>query len=127
MVEKLVEIGILYDFYGKLLSDRQYLAIELYYIHDLSLAEIGEELNISRQSVFDTLKRAENKLYEYENVLGLVNKFNSRHRDIQEILKINNEINDISVICNNIEIQEKSGRVLELGNKILDNSREVVN
>ncbi len=122
-----MEIGILYDFYGKLLSDRQYLAIELYYIHDLSLAEIGEELNISRQSVFDTLKRAENKLYEYENVLGLVNKFNSRHRDIQEILKINNEINDISVICNNIEIQEKSGRVLELGNKILDNSREVVN
>ena len=122
-----MEIGILYDFYGKLLSDRQYLAIELYYIHDLSLAEIGEELNISRQSVFDTLKRAENKLYEYENVLGLVNKFNSRHRDIQEILKINNEINDISVICNNIEIQEKSGRVLELGNKILDNGREVVN
>ena len=122
-----MEIGILYDFYGKLLSDRQYLAIELYYIHDLSLAEIGEELNISRQSVFDTLKRAENKLYEYENVLGLVNKFNSRHRDIQEILKINSEINDISVICNNIEIQEKSGRVLELGNKILDNSREVVN
>ena len=122
-----MEIGILYDFYGKLLSDRQYLAIELYYIHDLSLAEIGEELNISRQSVFDTLKRAENKLYEYENVLGLVNKFNSRHRDIQEILKINSEINDISVIYNNIEIQEKSGRVLELGNKILDNSREVVN
>ena len=127
MVEKLVEIGILYDFYGKLLSDRQYLAIELYYIHDLSLSEIGEELNITRQSVFDTLKRAENKLYEYEQVLALVNKFNSRHKDIQEVLKINNEIHEISLISNNIEIQEKSQKILELGNKILDNSREVVN
>lgn len=127
MVEKLVEVGILYDFYGKLLSERQYLAIELYYIHDLSLAEIGEELNISRQSVFDTLKRAENKLYEYEDILGLVEKFNSRHKDIQEILKINNDIHSISIISNNIEIQEKSNRILELGNKILDNSREGVN
>lgn len=127
MVEKLVEVGILYDFYGKLLSERQYMAIELYYIHDLSLAEIGEELNITRQSVFDTLKRAENKLYEYENILGLVEKFNSRQADIQEILKINNDIHNISIITNNKEIQEKSQMVLELGNKILDNSREVVN
>jgi predicted DNA-binding protein YlxM (UPF0122 family) len=127
MVEKLVEIGTLYDFYGKLLSERQYSAIELYYIHDLSLAEIGEELNITRQGVFDTLKRAENKLYEYEDVLGLVNKFNSRHNNIQEILKINKEIHEISLISNNIQIQEKSRKVLELGNKILDNSREVVN
>lgn len=122
-----MEVGILYDFYGKLLSERQYLAVELYYIHDLSLAEIGEELNITRQSVFDTLKRAENKLYEYEDILGLVEKFNCRHRDIQEILKINNDIHNISIISNNIEIQEKSQRILELGNNILDNSREVVN
>ena len=122
-----MEVGILYDFYGKLLSERQYLAIELYYIHDLSLAEIGEELNITRQSVFDTLKRAENKLYEYEDILGLVEKFNRRYRDIQEILRINNEIHNISIISNSIEIQEKSQRISELGNKILDNSREVVN
>lgn len=126
MVEKLVEVGILYDFYGKLLSDRQYLAIELYYIHDLSLAEIGEELSISRQSVFDTLKRAENKLYEYEEVLGLVNKFNNRQRDIENILKINNEIYEIAKCSNDTKIEEKSQMIFELVNKILDNSREVV-
>lgn len=119
MVEKLVEVGILYDFYGKLLSDKQYSAIELYYIHDLSLAEIGEELNITRQGVFDTLKRAENKLYEYEEVLGLVNKFNNRHRDIQNILKITSEIYDIAIISKNIEILQKSQDILELGNKII--------
>ncbi len=127
MVEKLVEIGILYDFYGKMLSERQYAAIELYYIHDLSLAEIGEELNITRQGVFDTLKRAESKLYEYESVLGLVNKFDKTNKDIGQILKITSEIYDIAKKSNNIDIQDKSQTILKLGKKLLDNSRGVVN
>jgi predicted DNA-binding protein YlxM (UPF0122 family) len=127
MIEKLVEIGILYDFYGKMLSERQYAAIELYYIHDLSLAEIGEELNITRQGVFDTLKRAESKLYEYESVLGLVNKFDKTNRDIEQILKITTEIYDIAKNSNNIDIQNKSQNILKLGKKLLDNSRGVVN
>lgn len=59
---KIVEIGMLFDFYGKLLSEKQYQVVELYYIHDLSLTEIGEELSITRQGVFDTLKRL-NKSY----------------------------------------------------------------
>ena len=75
MVEKVVEVGILFDFYGKLLSSRQLGVIELFYIHDLSLAEIGEELDITRQAVYDTLKRAERKLYNYEKNLNLVNDF----------------------------------------------------
>lgn len=119
MVEKLVEVGILYDFYGKLLSEKQYSAIEFYYIHDLSLAEIGEELNITRQGVFDTLKRAENKLYEYEEILGLVNKFYDSQRDIQTILKITSEIYDIAITSKNIEIQKKSQDILALGNIII--------
>ncbi|NLC02997.1 MAG: DNA-binding protein [Tissierellia bacterium] len=127
MIEKLVEIGILYDFYGKMLSERQYAAIELYYIHDLSLAEIGEELNITRQGVFDTLKRAESKLYEYESVLGLVNKFDKTNKDIGQILKITSEIYDIAKKSNNIDIQDKSQTILKLGKKLLDNSRGVVN
>ena len=127
MVEKLVEIGILYDFYGKMLSERQYAAIELYYIHDLSLAEIGEELNITRQGVFDTLKRAESKLYEYENILGLVNKFDKTNKDIGQILKFTSEIYDIAKNSNNIDIQNKSQSILKLGEKLLDNSRGVVN
>ena len=101
MVKKLVEIGILFDFYGKLLSERQYTSIELYYIHDLSLTEIGEELNISRQGVYDTLKRAEQKLYEYESTLGLVNKFNYKIREIDKIIKIAKEIEEESRNINN--------------------------
>ena len=126
MVEKLVEIGILFDFYGKLLSEKQYLAVELYYIHDLSLAEIGDELNITRQGVFDTLKRSEQKLYQDEEKLGLVKKFYSSHDNIKNIISIAEEIISIAKNINNDEIQEKAMNINEVGNKILNNSQEVV-
>jgi predicted DNA-binding protein YlxM (UPF0122 family) len=126
MVDKIVEMGILFDFYGKLLSDRQYLAIELYYIHDLSLGEIGEELRISRQGVYDTLKRAENKLYEYENNLGLVKKFYSSHKNIENIVKVSIEIKKLAEDINEDRIKKKAEEIYDIGSKILDNSREVV-
>ena len=122
MVEKLVEIGILFDFYGKLLSDRQYTAIELYYIHDFSLAEIGEETGISRQGVYDTLKRAEQKLYEYENILGLVNKFKKNREKISRIAELAVEIETESEKMNNQIIVEKVGHIKKLARKIIDNS-----
>lgn len=87
MVEKVVEIGMLFDFYGGLLSQRQYRIVELFYLHDLSLAEIGQELDISRQAVYDTLKRAENKLYKYEEVLGLYEKFDAQDRKLDQFLE----------------------------------------
>ncbi len=65
-----------YDFYGQLLTDRQKDFMELYYGQDLSLGEIAEEFNVTRQAVHDTLKRAEQLLSEYEEKLGLVAKFN---------------------------------------------------
>lgn len=126
MVEKLVEIGTLFDFYGKLLSEKQYLVVELYYIHDLSLAEIGDELNVTRQGVFDLLRRAEQKLYQHEENLGLVKKFYSSHEDIKTIIQISEEILELAIAKDNDEIQEKAMTINEIGRKILDNSREVV-
>ena len=119
-MEKLVEVGILFDFYGKLLSEKQFQAIELYYIHDLSLAEIGEELNISRQGVFDTLKRSELKLYHYEEILGLVEKFNKSHDTIRDIIKVSKELQDYGM-KNNIEIIYNKAHIIEeIGLEILD-------
>lgn len=94
MVEKLVELGILFDFYGKLLTKKQYDVVDLFYLKDLSLSEIGEELNITRQGVYDTLKRAEEKLYQYEETLGLVGKFVKSKNNIKEIIELANEIKD---------------------------------
>ncbi|MFA5524445.1 MAG: sigma factor-like helix-turn-helix DNA-binding protein [Tissierellales bacterium] len=86
MFEKIVEIGLLFDFYGKLLNEKQYSIIEYYYIHDLSLSEIGELLEISRQGVHDLLKRSENKLFNFEEKLGLVKKFSENKEKIKDIL-----------------------------------------
>lgn len=122
MIEKLVEIGILFDFYGKLLNDRQYLIVELYYIYDFSLAEIGEELNISRQAVYDMLKRSEQKLYEYENVLGLVEKFNSNKEKIKDIAILVDEIENESKKNGNIKILEKIEELKSLIGKVIENS-----
>ncbi len=95
-MEKLVKLGILFDFYGKLLSQKQFDIVELYYMDDLSLAEIAEELEISRQAVFDTLKRAEDKLNNYEDKLKLVEKFYKSQESIIRIKEIAEEIKALS-------------------------------
>ncbi len=71
MIEKKIRIGNLYDFYGELLTHKQKSVIELFCIQDFTLAEISEELKISRQAAFDSIKRSEKTLENYENKLGL--------------------------------------------------------
>lgn len=61
----------LYDYYGKLLTDKQQKYYEDYYFSDLSLAEISENYNVSRNAVFKALKEIENKLKNYESILHL--------------------------------------------------------
>ncbi len=75
MLEKMVEIGFLFDFYGKLLTDKQQETMTLYYYDDLSLGEIAERLAISRQGVYDHLQRGEELLRDYEKKLQLVKKY----------------------------------------------------
>ncbi|MGO1469328.1 MAG: YlxM family DNA-binding protein [Tissierella sp.] len=130
MVEKIVEVGILFDFYGKLLSPRQLSVIELFYIHDLSLVEIGEELNITRQAVYDTLKRSEKKLYEYEENLGLVYEFKKNSSAIESIIKISKRLSTDLKDKKNIEKENlliEIERIENTGREILKNSREVGN
>ena len=71
-LDKNVEICLLLDFYGKLLTDRQREIVSLYYEDNLSLTEVAEELNISKQGVSDSLKRSEKVLYETEEKLQLL-------------------------------------------------------
>ncbi|WP_422485161.1 YlxM family DNA-binding protein [Gudongella sp. DL1XJH-153] len=118
-MEKLVRIGILFDFYGKLLSPKQYQIIEYYYSNDLSLTEIGEVLGISRQGVFDTLKRAEEKLIKYEEKLGLVDKFYESQDAIRESRNLAREISIIGEKSSNEEIKEKAKMIENLISDIL--------
>jgi predicted DNA-binding protein YlxM (UPF0122 family) len=95
-MEKFVEMSLLYDFYGKMLTDRQQDIVDLYYMKDLSLGEIAEYLNISRQAVHDNLRRAERQLRLIEQRLGLVDRFSEeRDRWSRAIERINGIISEI--------------------------------
>lgn len=119
-MDKLVEIGILFDFYGKLLSIKQYQVVELYYIYDLSLTEIGEEMNITRQGVYDTLKRSEQKLYHYEETLGLIEKFNKIESTLNNILNIANKLEDYGRENNIDSVYQSALKIKDMGKKIRD-------
>ena len=79
---------ILIDFYGPLLTDKQQHVLNLYYENDWSLSEIAESLNVTRQAIFDLLKRAEYSLLDYEKRLGLVGKFNYTRVKLQELYEL---------------------------------------
>lgn len=93
LLDKMVEIGLLFDFYGKLLTPRQQEIITLYYYEDFSLGEIAEKLNISRQGVFDHIHRSEDLLRNYEKQLGLVQKYTRLKASIDNLIKYVNGIN----------------------------------
>ncbi len=82
-IEKMVEIGLLFEQYKELLTDKQREIVSLYYEEDHSLGEISENLSVSRQGVYDTLKRSEKILKDYENKLKLVSKLQEQ----EELLK----------------------------------------
>ncbi|KAB2954433.1 YlxM family DNA-binding protein [Heliorestis acidaminivorans] len=74
-LDKLIRMNLLVDFYGQLLTERQRQVLSYYYEDNLSLGEIANELKVSRQAVFDLLKRVEKLLEGYEGKLGLVNRW----------------------------------------------------
>ena len=82
---KNLEISLLLDFYGEMLTEKQREVVEMYYDHDLSLAEIAQHSGITRQGVRDSIKRAESQLLEYEEKLGLFRKFHAISAGLDEI------------------------------------------
>ncbi len=122
MFDKILQINLLLDFYGQLLTERQQDILQLYYTDDLSLGEISEQLHISRQAVFDTMKRAEKLLFEYEKKLDLVNasiytkkqtqKIIETAEELeQKILRLSNDTEDILLVVE--KIKEISQDILE--------------
>ena len=77
---------LLYDFYGELLTDRQKRIFEDVCMDDYSVSEVAREEGISRQSVFDTIRRCERSLESYEEKLGLLEKFLQSQGLVEEIL-----------------------------------------
>ena len=112
-IEKMVEIGLLFEQYKELLTDKQREMVSLYYEEDYSLGEISENLGVSRQGVYDTLKRSEKILREYDSKLHLVAKLKDQEKffksirekiiDIKEDLLHNRDCADLIPKLENIE------------------------
>ncbi|MYL37755.1 putative DNA-binding protein [Halobacillus litoralis] len=85
MLEKTTRINYLFDFYQSLLTPKQRNYMELYYLEDYSLGEISETFDVSRQAVYDNIRRTETMLEEYEKKLHLYEKFQKRQQVIAEM------------------------------------------
>ena len=100
-MDKNIKISILCQIYGKLLTEKQYQVLDDYYNNDLSLSEIAENLNITRQAVRDNIKKGENKLFEYEEMLNVMKKTMEQEEKIaivlSEIAKIQSKSSDKEV------------------------------
>lgn len=102
-MEKLEFKGMLYDFYGELLTEHQKQIYEDVVMNDYSLSEIANEQGISRQGVHDLIKRCDKILLEYENKLHLVERFS----------KIKQKIYEIDRLTDSEEIKKLSREIIE--------------
>lgn len=112
-MEKIVEQGLLYDFYGELLTDHQKTIYEEVVFNDLSLSEIAREQGISRQGVHDMIKRCDKILNGYEEKLGLVEKFIKTKKMVEEIHCLTREFD-------RTENRALVGQIGQLSNQIME-------
>ena len=87
-MEDILKKSLLYDFYGELLTEHQKRIYEDVTLNDLSLSEVADNEGISRQGVYDLIKRIDKKLINYENKLHLIEKFLKARENISEIKEI---------------------------------------
>lgn len=107
MIEKKIKLGNLFDFYGQLLTTKQQDVLNLYCMHDLSLGEISEDLSVSRQAINDVIRKCEKILDDYENKLGLQEKFNEREEKIQNI------VDELDIFINNDKMDNEAIKLIK--------------
>jgi uncharacterized protein len=94
VLQKTNRINLLFDFYQLLLTEKQQIFLKLYFHDDYSLGEIASEYQISRQAVYEHIKRAESVLGEYEAKLLLLAKHEQRQRLLQNLERLIAELPD---------------------------------
>jgi predicted DNA-binding protein YlxM (UPF0122 family) len=93
-VNQIAEESLLFDFYGSLLTDKKQKVMRLYHEENMSLSEIAEDCGISRAAVYDSLKKAEKQLQDYENKLGMVASYFERLETVKSIRQDLQELKD---------------------------------
>jgi len=106
MLEKTTRLTYLFDFYQSLLTPKQKSYMSLYYLDDYSLGEIAEEYSVSRQAVYDNIKRTEAMLEQYEKKLLLFQKFQERQKIMTQLREFSAEVdnrNQFDVLLQELE------------------------
>jgi Uncharacterized protein conserved in bacteria len=116
VMEKIVRQTLLFDFYGELLNEHQKSVYGDIISSDLSYSEFAVENNISRQAVFDMVKRCNDKLEAYEKKLGLVERF----------MTIRNRVEELSEIINSMKDDCSDKKLIGLYDELLEKSGEIV-
>lgn len=107
VLAKTTRINFLYDFYQSLLTDKQRLYMQLYYLEDLSLGEIAGEYGVSRQAVYDNVRRTEAMLEDYEMKLNLFSKFQQRLEIVDRLEQLITDSDEQSVLVRGLLIELK--------------------
>ena len=94
LLESFLQVSLLYDFYGALLTDKQRKCIEMHFLNDFSLSEIADEFGVSRQAIYDIINRTREMLVDYEGKLGLVRRYQTEQECIQDIFSIMKNLPD---------------------------------
>ena len=114
-----LRVSFLLDFYGDMLTDTQREVVDAYYNEDLSLAEIAQDRDITRQGVRDAIKRAEQQLLEMEDRLGLARRFQEIQKALTLICDCALNIQDLNEQTGQVAgIDENVGKILECAQEI---------
>lgn len=114
-----LRVSFLLDFYGDMLTDTQREVVDAYYNEDLSLAEIAQDRDITRQGVRDAIKRAEQQLLEMEDCLGLARRFQEIQKALTLICDCALNIQDLNEQNGQVAgIDENVGKILECAQEI---------
>ena len=117
MIKEKYHLIMLFDFYGNLLTDNQKSILNLYCNYDLSLGEISERKDISRQAVYDTISRSEKKLKNFEKKLKLVEKFGIIRESMDKfsdlITKIEDQIHNESIEKDLTELKSVVNKIIK--------------
>lgn len=117
MMQDVVELSLLYDFYSDLLGDHKKKIFGDYVMNDLSLSEIAEEAGISRQGVHDIIKRCARQLREYEEKLHLRERFQKVKASGEEIKQITRQLS----MTDNSDIRKQlAGRIETITNELVN-------
>ena len=95
-MSKNLEMSYLLDFYGEVLTEKQRDMMQQYFNMDLSLSEIADNFNITRQGVRDAIKRAEAQLFAFEEHIGLCERLEKMRKGLSEISELTSVINEVN-------------------------------